>query len=196
MKKKHNITPEQCLEAYEKHGTKQAAADSLDLPVTTFRSYLKKAKVKQSKSDSQPPLFEKLEVIFKDKRTLEKLSLAEMIEGFKKAQGFRAKFDIKQLQASCEIPAKKPIALVHFSDVHFGSPSVDYEAILEDAELIKQNKNLFVMLGGDLSDKMGTFRDASTAGGQLHPIKIQLAAQEKYIDYLGDRIVAKIGWGV
>lgn len=191
---KHKITPEQCVQALKEHGTKQAASEALGIPTTTFRNYLKMADGTVEKDSDNAPMFERLAtILYKDKKDPDQMTLHEVMNGFSEAQGFRAKFDIKQLEASCEIPTKKPIALVHISDVHIGSPHTDYQAILEDAELIKKNKNLYVMLGGDISDKMGTFRDAGTATGQLHPTTIQIATQEKYIEYLGDSIVAKIG---
>lgn len=189
MAKRCEIPIEVIEKAIKKYGSQVQAAKELGISRDTVHRMLNRPQEKK-----QSPLLERVsDIFYMDKKEPKDMSFEEVVDGYLQAQGFRGGFSIKQLETTAVIKSKRPIALSCLSDLHFGSPNTNYEAILEDAQTIKATKDMFVLLGGDIADKMNTFRIADVAGGQLHPVTIQILTEEKFIDFLGDKIVAKIG---
>ena len=189
---KSKITAQQVKDAIAEHGSQVKAAVALGINRNTIRSILDREAVRPT--ESKAPLLEKVsDIIYMDKKNPKDMTFQDVIDGFVQAQGFRGKFDFKQFEATINVKSKSPISLSFISDVHIGSQYVNYQAVLEDAELVKKSPNMYVMLGGDVSDKMNNFRNSAVAGGQLHPVTIQVLTEEKYIDFLGNKLLAKIG---
>lgn len=133
-------------------------------------------------------------VISDKKRKPKDLSLEDFIDGFTTAQDFRRSFDISQIQYDKTIKTKKPIAVAWLTDWHIGSPYTDYGAILADVRFIKEHQGFYANLGGDACDNfMPGFKDAGAVMNQLHPATIQLLTEEKIIEYLEPKIIAKNG---
>ena len=189
------LSDEEVIDALNKtKGNRRKAAKLLNVHATTVgRRANKMALVVPTQEQASGLLEEVADIIYVDKKHPEKMSFDEVIDGFVQAQGFRKKFSFKQLSAKVEIKTNRPIALSFISDVHIGSPHTNYKAVLEDAHKIKKNKQIYTMLGGDITDKMGTFRDMQAVVGQLHPTTLQILTEEKYIDFLGSKMLVKIG---
>lgn len=185
------ISPEVARDAIAKYGSSRKAAKHLGVHNTTVSRQANKIK---ETPPEQPPIMEKaLDILYMDKKKPKDLSLEDILSAFKNAQEFRSSLSIKQLEATIKVPTNRPIALSFFSDVHIGSQFTNYHALENDINKIIECRDIFVMLGGDISDKMQTFRNVDTAAGHLHPTQVQLIAEERLIDTLGDKLLAKIG---
>jgi len=135
-----------------------------------------------------------VDIIHRKKKTVQEITLPEILDGFIERQSFHDNFSIRQLTAEPAINTKKPIALTFLSDVHVGSPHTDYEGFLSDVEKIMSCERHYVALGGDLADNFSpNFKNKAAAVWQLEPPQIQLLTEEKIIEYLRGRIIAKIG---
>lgn len=127
-------------------------------------------------------------------KSVDDITAKDFIEDFKRAQSFRQKFSIKELQIEKRIESDSPIALTFISDPHLGSPYTDYDSFWADIERVRNNDNLWCVKGGDFSDKfMAQFKDKSAPVNQLAPAQQQLLAVEKIMEYIEDKIVAAIG---
>ena len=127
-------------------------------------------------------------------KTVEEITAEDFINDFKRSQSFRKTFSIRELQIERHIPSETPIAVTFFSDQHLGSPYTDYDACWEDTRKIRDNDNLYCVKGGDATDKfMAQFKDKSAVVNQLSPAQQQLLAEEKMVEYIEDKIIAKIG---
>jgi hypothetical protein len=64
-----------------------------------------------------------------------------------------------------EIPAKDPITLVFFGDVHAGSEEVDYRRLNQDIAYVRDRPNTYAMVLGDLID--GYFWGGEAQGADI-----------------------------
>lgn len=134
------------------------------------------------------------DLIFPNVKNPKDLSFPEMIGAFEQTRDFRAKTSIGELTALAAISATKPIALCVVSDAHIGSPYTNYKALLDDMTTIRETQGLYVLLGGDMCDLfMPQFKDKMAPINALQPPQIQLLTEEKLLEYLSGKIVARNG---
>ena len=116
------------------------------------------------------------------------------LDGMEEAQEFRKLFSIGDRHVKCHINTKGPIAITFITDVHLGSPNTLYGAFKADIKAVLDDPNIYVMKGGDWSDKfVPGFKDASAPANQLQPPTIQLVIEDQVMKALDGRIVAASG---
>jgi len=101
-------------------------------------------------------------------------------------------FRLEEYQIEKTIPSKKPIALTFLSDLHIGNPATDYESLLRDLKLIKENPSLYMAAGGDWEDNfLPGFRSAEAVVDQITKPQNQFLISEMIYKELGPKIIAK-----
>lgn len=139
------------------------------------------------------PNADTIEVQFPDKLSPDKITFSDVKAAYAKSQ-VREKSNVSQNVGTVSLPDSKPIALSFISDMHIGSPFVDYEALFSDIETIRDTPGFYVCMGGDGYDNfLPGFKDAGAVAGQLQPPQIQLLTYEKILEELGDKLVGIVG---
>ena len=134
------------------------------------------------------------QIVFKGTNPKEPPDWETCLDGLAEARAFRKRFSISDRSVACHIDTKEPIALAFVTDVHLGSPHTDYEAFRSDVKAVLADDRVYVMKGGDWSDKfMPTFKDASAPANQVAPPMIQMITEDQVMKALDGRIVAACG---
>ena len=94
----------------------------------------------------------------------------------------RQKIENKEFNTTIEIKTDKPIAIGWFADTHVGNSEVDYDRLRWEADEIKRNPYMKVLLGGDIADSF-CFNPAQF--GDVANLNEQHLYLHKMIEYMG-----------
>lgn len=135
------------------------------------------------------------ELKFRDKKKVEELEWEEYADLCSEVKRIGDAESISQDSAYIEIEnIGRPIAITCLSDLHVGSRYTNYEALKRDIRIIGSHPDIFVMKGGDWSDKfMTNFKDAGASQGALLSPSQQLRMVKSLMKRLHGRILAAIG---
>jgi len=133
-------------------------------------------------------------IVWEDSRDLKEYDFDKIHKALRSAQKVLRDHDISQIEANITIDTKEPIAISFISDVHIGSPYVDYDAFFKDISYIAKDPRLYVGRGGDWTDKfMASFKDKTAPSHQLYPADIQMEFERIITKELESSIIAIVG---
>ena len=89
----------------------------------------------------------------------------------------------------CDLPFAEVIEIHPLSDLHIGDSQCDYKLILEKIEYIKNTKNAYCILDGDLMDTAIASSIGDTYAANLQPME-QLKHCVKIFEPIKDKILA------
>jgi len=142
----------------------------------------------ESKEDIQFKVLYKGEcsVTFPDRDMVE-LSFEELNEEMVRRSEMRQQSEMKEYFAEIEIETDHPIGVIWWADQHVGGQQVDYERLKWEADIIKHNPYMKVMLGGDFSD---SFVWSQAMAGDIANLNEQNLYLYRLIEYVGwDKIL-------
>lgn len=87
--------------------------------------------------------------------------------------------------------APEPVGLVFVSDIHFGSPGTDYEAVRRDAELIARTPGMWAVFHGDAVD-LYTVKHLAHARWENTPLSHELALLRGWLQWLGKKLLVVV----
>jgi len=187
---KENLSISQILEKLGANYNFYPSRDALTGKLTRLRSQSVISKIPEE------PIAIEDEIILRhlDNKPADQTAWEELLTAFTKASELFARFDISQYSARSVIKTKRPIALCFSSDWHIGNPFVNYTNLTRDLNIILNNRQIFMGLGGDLEDKfIPGFYNAEPVANQVVPPQIQMMTVKKIISKFGHKIFAKIG---
>ena len=89
----------------------------------------------------------------------------------------------------CDLPYAEQIEVHTLADLHIGDAMADFKLIMERIEYIKNTKNAYCILGGDLMDTAIASSVGDTYGANLKPME-QLKQCVKIFEPIKDKILA------
>lgn len=89
----------------------------------------------------------------------------------------------------CDLPDEEVIEILPLSDLHLGDSNADFKLIMERIEHIKNTRNCYCILGGDLMDTAIASSIGDTYGANLQPME-QLKQCVKIFEPIKEKILA------
>lgn len=89
----------------------------------------------------------------------------------------------------CDLPTAETIEIIPMADLHLGDAMSDFKLIMERIEYIKNNDNVYCILGGDLMDTAIASSVGDTYGANLKPMD-QLNQCVKIFEPIKEKILA------
>lgn len=132
-------------------------------------------------------------VIHLDKKEALHLTLDDMLGEAARRQDLKRA--TSQSQSACQVflPTREWALVSFWSDIHFGSGSLEARLFLDSIETLRANPQIKLALGGDLLEMfLVTFKDARAPVDQMFPPNFQLKFAREFLDEFQDRIVAMI----
>ena len=102
------------------------------------------------------------------------------------------KVDIEQTEAHLAIDTDKWIGIAFQGDLHLGNMATDYPTLLYHKELIRDTKNLYLVINGDYCDNYIAGSHAGGAFEALFPPATQKTLAKRYIEELEDKVLALV----
>ncbi len=102
------------------------------------------------------------------------------------------KVDIEQEEAHLSIDTKKWIGIAFQGDLHLGNMATDYVTLLRHKQLIKDTKNLYLVINGDYCDNYISGSHAGGAFEALFPPATQKTLAKQYVTDLEEKILALV----
>jgi len=100
---------------------------------------------------------------FPDKKRVD-ISFDEVTAEIKRQQEYSSRVEVAQEEATWfatgEYP-HMPVAIVFFTDIHYGNKGVDYDLLEEHIRTVKETPNMFALMGGDLIDAFSPTKNAT-----------------------------------
>ena len=115
-------------------------------------------------------------------RYIAELSFEELHGEMERRAELRQQVENKEYNATIEIKTDKPIAIGWFADHHVGGADIDYERLKWEAEEIKRNPYMKVLLGGDVAD---SFCWNPAQYGDIANLNEQNLYLHKMLEYMG-----------
>jgi len=123
-------------------------------------------------------------------RYIAELTFEELNEEMIRRSQLRQQVENKEFNTTIEITTDRPIAIGWFADIHAAGQDVDYERLKWEADEIKNNPYMRVLLGGDLAD---SFVWNPAQFGDLANLNEQNLYLHKLIEHIGyDKVLAGV----
>lgn len=123
-------------------------------------------------------------------RSVAELSFEELQAEMERRAELRQKVENKEYSTTIEIKTDRPIAIGWFADIHAGGEDIDYERLKWEADEIKRNPYMKIILGGDIADAF-CFNPAQF--GDIANLNEQNLYLHKLLEYIGyDHILAGV----
>jgi hypothetical protein len=97
------------------------------------------------------------------------------------------------IENTIELYDKKYVGLVFVGDAHFGGKGVDMRRAREHAQLISKHKNVYVLLGGDMTDNFVRTKILSAIVNKTTAPREEHLLFERYLSWLGDNALLAVG---
>ena len=128
-------------------------------------------------------------VVYPD-RYITELSFEELHKDIARRAEMRQKVENKEYNTTIEIKTDKPIAIGWFADTHISGQDVDYDRLKWEADEIRSNPYMKILLGGDLTD--GFCWNPAQFGDVVNLTEQDLYLH-KLLEYIGyDKILAGV----
>jgi len=102
------------------------------------------------------------------------------------------KVKIEQPVAHMRINTDKWIGIAFQGDLHLGNMATNYEQLLIDKELIKNNDNVYLVINGDYCDNYIAGSHTGGAFEALFPPAVQKDMAKDYIEAVKDKVLALV----
>lgn len=123
-------------------------------------------------------------------RYIAELTFEELNEEMIRRSQLRQQVENKEFNTTIEITTDRPIAIGWFADIHAAGQDVDYERLKWEADEIKNNPYMRVLLGGDLAD---SFVWNPAQFGDVANLNEQNLYLHKLIEHIGyDKVLAGV----
>ena len=136
---------QQCVDALHLHGNKTAAAQALNLPISTYRHRLQLAEAAEIQPKHKKP-FSAPELIDPELPVLDLLD--QRIKQFAR----RRDAAVARKLIPIRVKIDGPIGIVHFGDPHVDDDGTDLKLLKDHVEIVNSTEGLFGANLGDLSN--------------------------------------------
>lgn len=108
-----------------------------------------------------------------------------------KAQDAVWKYEHERKNQRVILPAR-PVVIAILADQHFGSAGTDYRAAKRDAELVRDNPDVYAILGGDATDNFIIGKLAALNAFTPFTIDSQWAMFKDYLEHFRDKLIVTV----
>jgi hypothetical protein len=169
-------------------------AKQLGLSEDSVRHRIDKLKLTGDTKTNEPDNIDEEFCLEAYRKIPENPSFDQILDGLVAAQGFQEQFNIGDYSITRKIRTETPIIACFWSDLHIGSPSVDYSLLKAHKGLIQKHKNIYLCLGGDGWDGfLPSFKNSGAVAAQLVSPQIQMLGIRQLLKELHDKVISICG---